>query len=144
MITKISTPYNINIFIINTLESFVEKGKNINNLNTCIVDRFFGVVEFKKKKKNEYIDITFKQCKYGYDFYNKQIIVPKEDECCVCYDNTLDTIKCGHIICDKCVREIMKHSKTLQCPLCRVNQEIEGGLHIRYPIHLATLLFNVE
>ena len=60
------------------------------------------------------------------------------------YGNTLDTIKCGHIICDKCVREIMKHSKTLQCPLCRVNQEIEGGLHIKYPKHLATLLFNVE
>ena len=144
MILRTSSPIYINQFIINTLEIIIKKKMDIHSLDTYRKDNILGFVEFKKEKNNDYIDITLRNCNYGYDFYNKEICKEKEDECCVCFINTQKAIACGHIICDDCISEIMKHSKTLNCPLCRQNQEIKGGLKIKYPLHLVTLLFNIE
>lgn len=147
MISRTSSPEYINEFIINSLEKYISNTKSRKKLGKIyfvVKDRILGNVVFKKEKDNDYIYICFTNCRYGYDFYNHDIILKNKNECCVCYDDTAHTIQCGHIICETCVKKIMEHSKTLKCPLCRKNNESYNGLEINYPMHLVTLLFNLE
>lgn len=146
MISKTASPDYINQYIINTLEIIIKK-KSVTRLNTInrrFYDYLLGEVIFKKDSDTDYINITLKNCKFGYDFYNKENNIDKEAECCVCYENTTQSIECGHIICDDCMQKIMEYSKTLACPMCRKNHETNNGLQIKYPMHLVTLLFNLE
>lgn len=144
MISKIATPEYINDFIIEIIEHLVNKKTQLSKLNHYVRDKLLGYVTFTKNKNDEFIQVHLKDCKYGYDFYNQLLLKNTTDECCVCYENTTHIISCGHTICDSCVTNIMQYSKTLNCPLCRQNQETKNGLIIKYPIHLVTLLFNQE
>ena len=149
MISKTASPEYINQYIINSLDIMIKKynKKNINDykfLNKKFYDYLLGEVEFKKEAENDYINITLKNCRYGFDFYNQVYYRNKKEECCVCYENTNQSIQCGHTICDNCIQKIMDHSKTLECPMCRKNHETNRGLKIKYPMHLVTLLFNIE
>ena len=107
--------------------------------------KLFGTVSFKKQLGDAFINIYFRDCRFGYDFYNQN--GPSDcaeidvDECCVCYENTDNKIMCGHRLCVGCVNDIMKHSKTMDCPLCRKKHETSEGLEIKYPAHLMWLLF---
>lgn len=145
MISKTASPDYINQYIINTLETIIKKkrGTTLNTINRRFHDYLLGEVTFKKHAGNDYINVNLKNCRYGYDFYNRDL-QHTEDECCVCYENTNQSIECGHIICDDCIKKIMDHSKTLKCPMCRKNHETNNGLQIKYPMHLVTLLFNLE
>ena len=145
MISKMASPDYINQYIINTLETIIKKrrGTTLNTINRRFHDYLLGEVTFKKQAGNDYINVNLKNCRYGYDFYNRDL-QHKEDECCVCYENTNQSIECGHIICDDCIKNIMEHSKSLKCPMCRKDQETNNGLQIKYPMHLVTLLFNLE
>ena len=142
MISKFATPEYINDFIIEIIEKLVNKKTQLSKLNHYVRDKLLGYVTFTKNKNDEFIQVYLKDCKYGYDFYNQLLLKNTSDECCVCYDNTQHMISCGHNICESCVTNIMQHSKTLNCPLCRKSQETKNGLIIKYPIHLVTLLFN--
>ena len=146
MISKTASPEYINQYIINTLETIIKKrrGTTLNTINRRFYDYLLGEVTFKKEAKNDYINVNLKNCKFGYDFYNKEYTQDEEDECCVCYEKTKQSIECGHIICDDCIKKIMDHSKTIACPMCRKNHETNKGLQIKYPMHLVTLLFNLE
>lgn len=145
MISKTASPDYINQYIINTLETIIKKRRRttLNTINRRFHDYLLGEVTFKKEAENDYINVNLKNCRYGYDFYNRDL-QHKEDECCVCYENTNQSIECGHIICDDCIKNIMEHSKSLKCPMCRKDQETNNGLQIKYPMHLVTLLFNLE
>lgn len=145
MISKMASPDYINQYIINTLETIIKKkrGTTLNTINRRFHDYLLGEVTFKKQACNDYINVNLKNCRYGYDFYNRDL-QHTEDECCVCYENTNQSIECGHIICDDCIKKIMEHSKSLKCPMCRKDQETNNGLQIKYPMHLVTLLFNLE
>ena len=145
MISKTASPDYINQYIINTLETIIKKkrGTTLNTINRKFYDYLLGEVTFKKQAENDYINVNLKNCRYGYDFYNRDL-QHTEDECCVCYENTNQSIECGHIICDDCIKKIMVHSKSLKCPMCRKDQETNNGLQIKYPMHLVTLLFNLE
>ena len=145
MISKTASPDYINQYIINALETIIKKrrGATLNTINRRFHDYLLGEVTFKKEAENDYINVNLKNCRYGYDFYNRDL-QHKEDECCVCYENTNQSIECGHIICDDCIKNIMEHSKSLKCPMCRKDQETNNGLQIKYPMHLVTLLFNLE
>ena len=144
MISKIATPEYINEFIINILEKLVNKKTQISKLNHYVRDELLGYVTFTTNENDEFIQVHLKDCKFGYDFYNKDYTRDKEDECCVCYDHTTHTIFCGHNICESCITNIMQYSKTLACPMCRKNHETNNGLQIKYPMHLVNLLFNLE
>lgn len=159
MIRRTITLNEINDFIIAELEYiFVNKQtfkkslnknrktekneKNEKVFNYLKKDKKFGTVQFCKNKNDSHIKIHFIGCRYGYDFYNNDLSVKTSDECCVCYEKTQDVIQCGHKICGSCVTEIMKHSKSMNCPMCRKNHESNEGLKINYPMHLVTLLFD--
>ena len=165
MITRTITLNEINDFIIAELENiFVEKtfekklfkkklfkkSLNKNEINEKVFNyskkhQKFGIVQFRKNKNDSHIKIHFIGCRYGFDFYNNDQsteTTETTDECCVCYEKTQEVIHCGHKICGSCVTEIMNHSKTINCPMCRKNHEINEGLKINYPMHLVTLLFN--
>ena len=146
MIARTILLEEINKFIINQLEGIYDSNKNITQKDAVFKyskkDQKFGTVHFCKKESDSYIEIKFYSCRYGYDFYNNDPSTKITDECCVCYEKTQDVIHCGHKICGSCVTEIMKHSKTLNCPMCRKNHESNNGLIIKYPMHLVTLLFD--
>ena len=43
------------------------------------------------------------------------------DECCICMDPVTKLSKCGHGICQECIKKLHKE----ECPVCR--QKLEGG-----------------
>lgn len=47
-------------------------------------------------------------------FVGEQFTLTRQD-CCVCYDKTIDTLRCGHHLCLVCESSM----KELKCPLCR-------------------------
>ena len=156
MIQQLADINYINNFIIECLEKidkkrttflFIFKKKNKpkykKEINTVYKDSKLGNVIFTKKKDDEFINIHFVNCRYGYDFFNKKNLNTKTtDECCVCLEQTHSVIECGHKVCDDCIINIMTHSKTITCPMCRYNHEKKNGLIIKYPAHLRTLLFS--
>ena len=161
MISRTIDIVDINQYIIEQLSLIFDKSKSksksksktkekvnpkkMNEFEHTTWSRIYGTVVFKKKESDLFVNIYFKSCRFGYDFYNQS--GPSNcketdlDECCVCYENTDNKIMCGHRICVHCVNDIMKHSKTMDCPLCRKKHETDEGLKIKYPAHLMLLLF---
>ena len=145
MITHTTTPQYINDFIIVCLQSIYKKKQTFNiKINRSFYDPKLGTLRFRKKnKKDKYINIHLVNCCYGYDFFNNDILNTKNtEECCVCFEETHNTIQCGHRLCTECVGNIMRHNKEMICPLCRKKHENTNGLIIKYPLHLTTLLFS--
>ena len=153
MISKTIDIEDINKYIIEQLSLVFNKSntkeelitKKMNAFEHVAWSKIYGTVCFKKQESDMFVNIDFKSCRFGYDFYNQS--GPSNcketdlDECCVCYENTDNKIMCGHRICVGCVNDIMRHSKTMDCPLCRRKHETNTGLQIKYPAHLILLLF---
>jgi len=47
------------------------------------------------------------------------IKIKRFEECVVCYEDCLTKTKCGHIICESCVKQIKKDDGSIECPMCR-------------------------
>lgn len=46
--------------------------------------------------------------------------ISEDDECCVCFNNTKNTLKpCNHRACIKCMERWYEIKKELKCPMCR-------------------------
>ena len=148
MISRTIDIHDINQFIIDQLSIFFNKSSDLKKMEKfefTTHNKIYGPVKFKKEKSDTVVHIHFSSCRYGYDFYNSlgqsTSDICDKDECAVCYEDTEHKIQCGHRLCGKCITEIMKHSKTFDCPLCRKKHETSGGLDIKYPAHLMLLLF---
>lgn len=74
-----------------------------------------------------------------YNFYHKNDIIEmnnnrkrniklfgKNEECCICYDQTVNKTICDHSLCLRCLNKIPNNNK--KCPLCRTFLTIEDDM----------------
>lgn len=87
---------------------------------------------------------TFKSSPLLYNLYHKddieemnnikkiniQLFGNNENDCCVCYDNTIHQLYCSHYLCINCYLKL----SIKQCPLCRVDliDEYSGSVTYLY------------
>ena len=69
---------------------------------------------FKQKNGDIMSEVNYNDMKL------EEIVIPysPNEICCVCFENTTDTTKCGHYICFGCRDKCCVQQKT-NCPICR-------------------------
>ena len=95
--------------LIDNLVNRLVKENNIYDIDYETYNRKYGSIHFKSVNKK--LLINFKNAKRPI-----LIITDKPDDCCVCYNECVKTLKCGHYLCSPCVRWIQTNNT---CPMCR-------------------------
>jgi len=108
------------------------------DINKCIIHQIYKKIHFKKDKKN--LIITFNNC-----IVKSKIITNKSfniDVCCVCYDSCPLTLKCGHYVCDSCIKDWFKNNNT--CPMCRKTDNYQVGYSFTIPLRIVKLSLHTQ
>lgn len=89
--------------------------KEMNKLGNLEFNKLCGKLVEKRSNSNKITDGVLREMLEGL-FVGEQFTLHSQ-ECCVCYDKTKDTLRCGHYLCLVC-ESSMKYGE-LKCPLCR-------------------------
>ena len=96
----------------------------------------YGIINFKNEGNN--LVVNLKNCIHRNNTNNSNnIIINKSyniDICCVCYEDCDTTLKCGHQMCDKCIKEWIPRKNS--CPMCRSDDNYKRGYKILVPISI--------
>lgn len=85
---------------------------------------FDGATKYKEPKKKNETETKEKEIAKE---KNAKTKAKDEDECCVCYDDTREILKCNHHLCSTCITKMSQND----CPLCRRKLK---GKHVRKAI----------
>jgi len=155
---------------INNLPEIKKICLNVNNYNDYNSDSLQNIVynnidiNSEHNFKNYIYNILFfchlivKEYKYSplfYSFYHKNDIIEmnnirkrniklfgKNEECCVCYDQTIKKTICDHSLCLRCLNKIPMNNR--KCPLCREFLSIDDDIEYNSNIHTATIYVHRE
>ena len=87
--------------------------REMNKLSNLEFNKLCGKLVEKRSNANKITDGVLREMLESL-FVGEQFTLHSQ-ECCVCYDKTKDTLRCGHHLCLVCESSM----KELKCPLCR-------------------------
>lgn len=87
--------------------------REMNKLSNLEFNKSCGKLVEKRSNANKITDGVLREMLESL-FVGEQFTLYSQ-ECCVCYDKTRDTLRCGHHLCLVCESSM----KELKCPLCR-------------------------
>ena len=113
---------------------------DINDLNQYIYEKItnkkYGKIHLIKEYDN--IIIYFKNfILKNHIIFNK---TDSNDICCVCFDECMNTLNCGHYICEGCAKSWLKIKNS--CPVCRNTDNFKKGYKFTIPINLVNISIN--
>lgn len=117
--------------IISILIVEILKTNDINyDFTKQILSKNYGVIIFKKENENFVVNLTNCILK-NHIVFNKSF---SKDLCCVCFDECIYTLKCGHFICKDCAKSWLNINNS--CPVCRSCDNLKRGFIFTIPINI--------
>jgi hypothetical protein len=99
---------------IKNINKFIILIKNI--LPKLNFNKFTGIFEFDMNANSKLIDFTNSETNNILGLEMFDLTYTNSNECCICYDKTLNKTSCNHFLCVECWESLKDIS---ECPYCR-------------------------